>query len=79
MSGSFFSPAAPVELGPSIVPPPQAQRVGIRTLRPGYRIVAGHVFYSAAWLDETAGGFSEPLATPVDVPEAFAPYDAARR
>jgi len=61
MSTPIFSRAAPVEIGPSLVPPRAAEHVGSRPLRPGQRIIAGRVFYSAAWLDQATSTFSEPL------------------
>ena len=73
MSRPISSPSAPVQVGPCLVPLLQAKRPGSRTLRPGYRIVAGRIFYSAAWLDETGSSFWEPLgamATPVGVADA---------
>ena len=63
MSRPFFSPSAPVEMGTSLVPLRAAERVGSRALLPGQRIVAGRVFYSAAWLDQAAGQDSSSVIT----------------
>ena len=50
-------------MGPSLVPLRAAGRLGSRALRPGQRIVAGHVFYSAAWLDQAASQDSSSVIT----------------
>jgi hypothetical protein len=63
MSRPFFSPAAPVEIGSSLVPLRAPEHHGSRALRPGQRIVAGRVFYSAAWLDLAAGQDSSSAIT----------------
>jgi hypothetical protein len=74
MSRPSFSPAPG---GPCLVPAPQES--GSRTPWPGHRIVAGRIFYSAAWLDEIADAFSDTPVTPVDVPETVAGYEALHR
>ena len=69
----IFPPAATVETGPSLVPPRPAEHVGSRTRRPGQRIIAGRVFYSAAWLDQAISTGTDPLSgmlARVDAPDA---------
>jgi len=62
MSRPIFSPAAPVEVGVSSAPPPRAQHPGRHNLKPGQRLIDGHVFYSAAWLDRAPSALSEAPA-----------------
>ena len=69
----IFPPAGPVENGRSLDSPRPAEHVGSRTLRPGQRIIAGRVFYPAAWLDQATGTGTDLLSrmlARVDAPDA---------
>jgi hypothetical protein len=52
MSRPIFSAAAAVTVDLVLAQPRQAQHPRRCELKPGLRIIEGHVFYSAAWLDQ---------------------------
>ena len=60
MSRPIFSAAAAVTVDRVIAPPPQPQQLPRFELEPGLRMIAGRVFYSAAWLDQAANSLRTP-------------------
>ena len=61
MSRSMLAPVPAPTLGVSSLPRTRRTHPGCK-LTPAQRIIAGHAFSSAAWLEQVAGAFSDPPA-----------------
>ena len=61
MSRSMLSPVPARAVGVSSLPRTRGTHPGSK-LTPAQRIIAGHAVSFAAWLEQAAGAFSDPLA-----------------